>query len=165
MAMGLSNAAQSMQRLVEHVLKDIKSIFVYLDDILVFNEDEESHKATINEVLQRLSDFGLSLSLDKCRFGLKEIQFLGFTVNQQGIRPLQSKLQAIQDIPPPPTQKKLLAFLGAISYYRHCLPPLEIPQPDDICGSKKKVFRKTAAEVLQNLYSAATKKLPTKTVV
>ena len=67
-----------------------------------------------------------ALNFPQVRFGLPEIEFLGFTVNASGITPMKSKLEAIAQIPPPQTQKKFLAFLGAISYYRHCHPPLKI---------------------------------------
>ena len=151
MAMGLSNAAQSFQRYIQHVLQDIPNIYIYLDDILLYNTNKEEHKRTLETVLSRLDDAGLTLALDKCVFGQEQIEFLGFHVNQAGLTPLKEKLEAINKIPPPETQKKLLAFLGAVSYYRHCLPPLNV-----------KNEKLTAAEVLQPLYTAATSKLPPK---
>ena len=152
MAMGLSNSAQSWQRYIQDVLKDIENCYIYLDDILLYSKNEEDHKATLTKILQRLDNAGLTLSLDKCSFGQEEIDFLGFHVNSSGITPIQAKLEVINNAAEPETQKKLLGFLGAISYYRHCLPPLTIN------GQKM-----TAAEILQPLYSAATKKLPPKT--
>ena len=149
MAMGLSNSAQSFQRYIQHVLKDIPNVYVYLDDILLFNEDEQEHLKSVELVMQRLHKAGLTLALDKCSFGQKEINFLGFHVNQEGITPIKPKLEAIAAFPPPETQKRLLGFLGAISYYRHCLPPLKLQ------GATK-----NAAEILQPLYTAATCKLP-----
>ena len=38
LAMGLSNSAQTFQRVVEHVLNDLEGVFVYLDDIMVFSK-------------------------------------------------------------------------------------------------------------------------------
>merc|ERR1711952_369333 len=61
--------------------------------------------------------------------------------------PLQRKVETITAFPPPQKAKSLLGFLGAINYYRRCLPNLG---------------RQTAAEVLQPLYTAATQKQPGK---
>ena len=151
MAMGLSNAGASFQRYIEHVLKDIENVYIYLDDILLFNKNKQEHKQTLAKVLQRLADAGLTLALDKCSFGQSSIDFLGFHVSSEGVTPIKQKLEAIAECTPPDTQKRLLGFLGAISYYRHCLPPLEID------GQMK-----NAAEILQPLYTAATQKLPPK---
>ena len=151
MAMGLSSAGQTFQRLLDHVLKDVPNIFIYLDDVLIFTETEEEHEQVVKVVLQRLDQAGLTLALDKCRFGKPEIEFLGFKVNQNGVSPIEHKLSAIKGCAPPETQRKLRVFLGAISYYRHCLPLIAI--------NNRKV---NAAEVLQPLYKAATTKLPIK---
>ena len=91
----MKNSAQSFQRLIQDVLKDIPNIFVYLDDILVFSKDKTSHLKTVEEVLRRLSDAGLTLALSKCQFGLQELEYLGFLVNSEGIRPVDKKISAI----------------------------------------------------------------------
>ena len=98
--------------------------------------------------MEKLNDAKLTLALDKCSFGKSELDFLGFTINENGITPIKKKLNLINNFERPETQKKLLGFLGAISYYRHCLPPHN---------------NKSPADILQSLYSAATSKLPSKT--
>ena len=68
MAMGLANARQSFQRYIQDVLKGIDGVYIYLDDILLFNKNEQEHKANLQKVLQRLHEADLTLSLDKCAF-------------------------------------------------------------------------------------------------
>ena len=64
--MGLSNSAQSFQRYISHILKDIPNLYIYLDDILVFHDNEEDHIKTIKLVMDQLNKAGLTLALDKC---------------------------------------------------------------------------------------------------
>ena len=73
--MGMANSAQSFQKLVESVLAGMKDTFVYLDDILVYSKDEDSHKKTLEELFQRLAKAGLALSLKKCKFGAEKVGY------------------------------------------------------------------------------------------
>ena len=99
--MGLKNAGQSFQRLMDHIFGDMKTLFVYMDDLLIFSEDEQSHIKTVEEVLRRLDENGLSISIKKCVFGAKELEFVGYNVDSKGIKPLPRKLTAIASFPPP----------------------------------------------------------------
>ena len=111
----------------------------------------DSHIKVVEEIFKRLSHYGLALSLKKCQFAEKEVEFLGYKISNEGVRPLQYKLDSIQAFEPPKTQKQLLRFLGMLNFYRKTLPNLIDP-------SSKKV--RTPAEVLQDLYTAATAKIP-----
>ena len=142
---GLKNSAQSFQRLMAHITRGMKNIFVYLDDVLIFNDNMDEHLKTIDELFNRLNDNGLTLSLKKCVFGKETLDFVGYSVNKNGIKPLPKKLEAIAAFPQPQRQKHLLGFLGGLGYYRRNLPNLDGESP---------------ASILQPLYSAATMKLP-----
>ena len=142
--MGLKNSAQSFQRLMAHVLSGIQNIFVYLDDVLVYSENEDEHMKTLTLMFQKLEAAGLAISPKKCVFGEPELDFLGYRVTKDGISPLPKKIEAIAKFPSPEKQKHLLGYLGALNYYRRSLPRMENKNP---------------AEILQPLYLAATIKL------
>ena len=146
--MGLKNSGQSFQRLIENVLQGLPDVFVYLDDILIFSKNQADHMKVLEELFQRLSKAGLTIALDKCEFGKDELDYLGYTISSQGIRPIERKTEAIQNYPIPEKPKQLLAFLGALNYYRASLPNLP---PDDKHG-----YARTPAEVLAPLYQVAT---------
>ena len=65
-------------------------------------------------------------------------------VNETGINPVAKKLDAIVQFPPPTRAKDLLGFLGAVNYYRRCLPnvdgrsPADIMAPLYLAGTKKR---------------------------
>ena len=149
MPFGVKNVPAIFQRLSEEVLDGIPGTYVYLDDVLVFNKDRETHPKIVRQIFQRFVDYGLALALPKCHFAANEVEFLGYKPNKNGITPLPNKIQSIQDFPEPKTQKSLLKFLGMLNFYRKTLPNL-----------KKKDKILTPAEVLQGLYTAATLKMP-----
>ena len=153
--MGMANSAQSFQRLVESVIGDMENCFVYLDDILVFTDTEEEHVKVLDELFKRLEKAGLTLALKKCQFGSAAVDYLGYTVSQEGLTPIKKKIEALDKFPPPQKQKDLLAFLGALNYYRASLPRLSA---EESCDPQSPKSRSPAA-VLDPLYKLATCKL------
>ena len=72
-----------------------------MDDLLIFSKDENSHMRTVEEVLRRLQENGLSISIKKCVFGAKELEFVGYSVDNKGLKPLSRELTAIASFLPP----------------------------------------------------------------
>lgn len=64
---GLKNSAASFQRLMEHVLRDLrgKCCLVYIDDVVVYSRNEMEHFQHLNQVFKCLQDAGLTLNLKK----------------------------------------------------------------------------------------------------
>lgn len=122
MPFGLRNASQTFQRFMHEVLRGIEGCFPYIDDILLYSEDEKSHKELLHQVLKRLSDYGIALSLEKCEFGKTKIDFLGYKVSADGISPPTDRIQAISSYKKPKDVQELRRFLGMINFYRDCLP-------------------------------------------
>lgn len=122
MPFGLRNAAQTFQRFMDDVLRGLDFCYNYIDDLLIASATPEEHLRHLRLVLERLHDHGLLINVPKSLFGVPELDFLGHHVTCQGIRPLESKIQAIQEFPQPPTHRKLREFLGLINFYHRFLP-------------------------------------------
>ena len=122
MPFGLKNAAQAFQRLMDTVLQGLPFTFVYLDDILVFSHSEKEHLAHLRQLFERLREYGLVISISKCKFGVADIDFLGHRINKHGVTPLEKKVQAVIEFPKPATTKSLQEFLGMVNYYHRFLP-------------------------------------------
>ena len=124
MPFGLSNAPATFQRLMETVLAGlVRNIcYVYLDDILIIGKTFEEHLKNIARVLDRLQEAGLKLKPSKCHFLLRQVQYLGHTISDQGISPDASKIEAVKSFPEPTDLKSLRSFLGLASYYRRFIP-------------------------------------------
>ena len=118
----LSQAPAYFQRLVHEVLRGITFAFGYLDDILIFSPDNETHLKHLKEVFQRLREADLKLKASKCNFFKKHIQYLGHLVSGEGIEPLPEKLESLKDMPPPTNAKEVRQFLGLAGYYRKFVP-------------------------------------------
>ena len=121
LAFGLCNAPATWSRLIDTVLAGIEGLYCYMDDLLIYAQDEASHYKILQEVFQRLSDNGLAINLPKCEFGKKSVDYLGYRLSSTGIKPLMKKVKSIQNFPEPKTQKDLLHFLGALGYFRTSL--------------------------------------------
>ena len=114
---GLKSATQTFQRLMDSVLQDIGSAFVYLDDILIASSSDKENINDLNAVFRRLKEHGLVIRLEKCIFGVSCLEFLGHQVSKDGSRPTQAKVEAIQNFPQPSTVKGLQEFLGMVNFY------------------------------------------------
>ena len=84
---------------MDTILQDLDFLFVYLDDILVASRNPEEHKKHLKILFDRLKDHRLVIKLEKCQFGVSEIDFLGQRVNKDGIKPLPNKFKAIMEFP------------------------------------------------------------------
>ena len=67
----------------------------YLDDILIFSSTFEEHLTHLNIIFQKLRQHKLKLKLKKCSFLQTETNYLGFVIDEQGIKPDQKKVEAI----------------------------------------------------------------------
>ena len=107
---------------MDHVFRDLRFAFVYLDDILVASRNETEHRQHLREVLSRLRDNGMAINASKCVLGQSSVKYLGQEISAAGVRPLPSKLQSIIDVPRPTTKVELQRYLGMVHFYHRFLP-------------------------------------------
>ena len=122
MSFGLRNAGQSLQRLVDEATRGLPFVFAYLDDFLIASRDEAEHIEHMRTLFARLSAYGLLLNLEKCVFGATEVNFLGYTVSVDGIKPTAERVRAILEFPQPQTCEEMRRFLGMLNFYRKVIP-------------------------------------------
>ena len=91
---------------------------IYLDNILIYFNDLESHKNHVTEILKRLWDNGLYASPAKCAFHQRQVEFLGFVLSPEGIRMDTNKVKTIQDWPTPQRVKDVQVFIGFANFYK-----------------------------------------------
>jgi hypothetical protein len=120
MPFGVTNAPAHFQRMMQWILRGLfeRGIFVYLDDIMWASRDWNEHMDKLDEILRRLTTYGLVLKIEKCTFANTEADILGFLVSKNGIRVDPGRIKAIQALPLPSTVRELASFLGALSYCR-----------------------------------------------
>lgn len=114
---GLSSAPAIFQRVIEQIVGDIEGVLCFQDDVLATGNFQE-HSSRLKEVLRRLEEAGLTLRKDKCSFFQKEVSYLGFVIDKNGIRKNPQKVEAILKAPVPQNASELQSFLGLLNYYR-----------------------------------------------
>ena len=95
MPFGLSGAPGSFQRLMDSVLRGLPFASTYLDDILVYSPNVESHKDHLHQVFLCLQKAGLTLRGRKCYIGVPKVCYLGHIFSASGIQPDPNKVHAV----------------------------------------------------------------------
>ena len=73
---------------------------------------------------QKLDEEKLAISLDKCKFSCKQVEWLGFSVNSEGTKPLVKKTEAIEKLSPPKIFEQQKFFMGSIHHLIRYIPKL-----------------------------------------
>ena len=118
--MGLKNACNYFQRIMstEVLAGLIYSICeVYLDDIIVFGNTEDEFIERLEQVFTRLREKNITLNPTKCKFGMETIQYVGHTINAEGMSFTRDKLDRVANFPRPEKQRELKSFLGLVNYF------------------------------------------------
>ena len=122
MPFGACNAPATFQRMMTKILGDLKFVFVYLDDVLIFSNNKIEHKQHVREVLKRIQVAGLRLNAEKCNFGVKEVDYLGYRITEGKRTIKEDKARILKNYPAPETPKALKGFLGLAGFFRDLVP-------------------------------------------
>ncbi|XP_062704520.1 uncharacterized protein K02A2.6-like [Aedes albopictus] len=114
---GIKSAPGAFQQIMDAMLAGLDCTCPYLDDVLVGGRTEEEHRKNLYKVLERLQEYGFTVKIEKCRFFMRQVNYLGQLLDKEGIRPDPEKVKAIVNMPPPNDVPTLRSYLGAINYY------------------------------------------------
>jgi hypothetical protein len=89
-----------------------KDCLVYVDDVIIWSTDFESHLQHLDLVFQRLRMAHLTLKPNKCKFAKPEILYLGHFISREGITVDPSKIEVVKSFPTPQNQHDVRSFLG-----------------------------------------------------
>ncbi|KAM9973422.1 hypothetical protein ACTFIW_010511 [Dictyostelium discoideum] len=118
-AFGLKNSPAYFNRWIQSMLGEYENFaLAYVDDVVIFSNSLEEHMEHLKLVLLKLQTNSVYLSNHKCKFFEKEVEFVGHTLNSEGIMVRNSKVEAILNIPEPTTVKQVRAFIGSCNYYK-----------------------------------------------
>jgi hypothetical protein len=105
MSFRLTNAPAHFMYLMNLVFmpKLDKFMVVFIDDILVYSQNEEEHAEHLRIILTQLCDKQLYTKFNKCKFWLKKVPFLGHALSRDGISMDLTKVQEVLDWKAPTT--------------------------------------------------------------
>lgn len=120
MPFGLANAPATFQRLMNQVLGSArhKEVLAYLDDVIIPSNSFDEGLTRLESVLQLFSKVGFTFNLSKCIFFSPKVEYLGFEVSVNGIRPGSKKIEAVEKFPTPLNHHNVRQFLGLASFFR-----------------------------------------------
>jgi hypothetical protein len=117
---GQTNAPGYFMNIMNKVFMEYLDQFVvvFIDDILVYSHNEETHEEHKILVLQKLRNNQLHAKFSKCDFWLKEVAFLGHIITDGGIKVDPGKISEILNWKQLTYVSKIKSFLGLAGYYR-----------------------------------------------
>ncbi|KAD4180340.1 hypothetical protein E3N88_28931 [Mikania micrantha] len=82
------------------------------------NQPPTNFRQLLKLILELLAHEKLYDKFSKCEFWLREVQFLGHVMNENGIQVDPSKIEAVKQWETPRTPTEIRQFLGLAGYYR-----------------------------------------------
>ena len=126
MQQGDCNAPATFMKLMHSVFADMigKSIYVYLDDILIFSKIKEEHIKALKEVCQKLRQNKLYGNKSKTMILLEVLKILGHTITSDGLSAGPDKILQVNNWPTSKRKKELQGFIGMVNYLSAYVPHL-----------------------------------------
>ena len=123
MAIGLNISPTVWQSYINAILSCLSSrkyCEAIMDDLLLFTLNKQSHFEKLEDLLKALCKNGLKISPKKCQLFKNELQYMGNTIfmenKQVQVKPLRSRLEAIQRLKPPTTPKGCRSLVGMVNF-------------------------------------------------
>jgi len=90
----------------------------FINDILVATDMEEGHDKLVEEVLKRLEENNLFVKPEKCKWKVREVEFLEVMIGPKGVEMQRKKVKGVLNWLAPRNIKEVQTFLGLANYYR-----------------------------------------------
>jgi len=121
MYFGLINSSATFQTIMNYLFRDLinqRDTATFINDILVVTDTKEEHDELVEEVLKRLEENDLFVKPEKCKWKVREVEFLGVVIGPRGVEMQKEKVERVLNWPAPRNVKEVQKFLGFANYYR-----------------------------------------------
>ena len=121
MFFGLMNSPATFQTIINELLSDLINtgkVATFIDDVIVGTETEEGHDDIVAEVIKILEENDLYVKLEKCKWKVREVGFLGVVIEPEGIKMEEKKVKGVLEWLMLKCVKDMQKFLGLANYYR-----------------------------------------------
>ena len=101
-------------------LQSRKHCEAIMDNLLLFTPSKKVHMAKLEDLLKALLKNGLKISPMKCQLFKTQLQYMGNVIfikdRKVCVKPLRSRIEAIQKLNPPTTPKGCQSFAGMVNF-------------------------------------------------
>jgi len=121
MYFGLMNSPATFQTIMNDLFCDLINqgdIATFINDILVVTDTEERHNELVEEILKRLEENNLFIKPEKCKWKVREVEFLGVVIRSKGVEMQREKVEGVLNWPASRNIKEVQKFLDLANYYR-----------------------------------------------
>ena len=121
MFFGLTNSSATFQAMMNELLRDLTNtgkVAVFIDDVIIGTETEEGHDELVAEVIKRLEENDLYVKLEKYKWKVREVDFLGMIIGPEGIKMEKEKVKGVLEWPTPKCVIDVQKLLELANYYR-----------------------------------------------
>ena len=121
MYFGLTNSPATFQTMMNNLFRDLINqgdMVTFIDDILVATNMEEGYDELVEEVLKRLEENNLFVKLEKCKWKVREVEFLGVVIGPKGVEIQREKIEGVLNWPASRNMKEVQKFLDLANYYK-----------------------------------------------
>ena len=115
----LANASAIFQTYINQALAELLNVFciVYLDNILIFSQNENKHQKHVKQIMKRLQEFKLFVKLLKCIFSQISVRFLGFVIDTEGVRMELDRVKIVLNWLTSCSYHDIQVFIGFMNFY------------------------------------------------
>ena len=116
----LTNLLAMFQAIMNKLLKDLINtgkVVAFIDNVIVRTETEEGHHKIVVEVIRKLEENDLYVKLEKCKWNVREVGFLGVVIGPDRIKMEKEKVKGVLEWPTPKCVKDVQKFLELANYY------------------------------------------------
>ena len=165
MFFGLTNSPVIFQTMMNEILWDLintSKVASFIDNVIIGMEGKEGHDELVEEVVRRLAENNLYVKPEKCKWKVKEVEFLEVVIGSKGIKMEEEKIKEVLDWLIPECVKDIQKFLGLANYYYQFIKDfVSIVQPlyDLVKKEQKWKWTERQQKVFKELKERFTKKL------
>ena len=120
MFFGLTNLLATFQMMMNELLQDlinIGKVAAFINDVIIEMEMEKGHDELVVEVIRRMEENDLYIKLEKYKWKIREVEFLGVVIGLEGIKMEKKKVKEVLEWLTPKCVKDIQKFLELVNYY------------------------------------------------
>ena len=123
MSMGWINAPSVWNRVMARALGPmLQRVAFWMDDAVMGCDDIDEGIEQLEQLLKRLDEAGLTISLPKLELFVDETEFVGLTISEEGIGIKETAKDLFRTMERPTTTAALRSFLGAVQWFAAWIP-------------------------------------------